>query len=83
MLPVIVLLTKQIDIPYIPSDIWTRIKEKVNFVKVPKGSTSCLEQTHIILIEGSIELEDRTEGPGHYRFVYNQSGKITGPAKYF
>jgi hypothetical protein len=29
MLPVIVQLTKEIDIPYIPPDIWARIREKV------------------------------------------------------
>ncbi len=37
MLPVIVQLTNEIDIPYIPPDVWNRIKEKVSFFKVPKG----------------------------------------------
>jgi hypothetical protein len=83
MLPVIVQLTKEIDIPYISPDIWARIREKVDFCKVPKGCTHNIEHTHIILITGSIEIDEKVSGPGHYRFVYSQTGKITGPAKYF
>lgn len=83
MLPVIVQLTKEIDIPYIPADIWARIREKVDFVKVPRGSTHTLEHTHLILIEGTIEIDDKRSGPGHYRFAYSQIGTVTGPAKYF
>lgn len=83
MLPVIVQLTKEIDIPYIPSDIWARIREKVDFCKVGKGSTHVLEHTHVILIDGAIEIEEKIFGPGHYHFAYNQTGRITGPARYF
>lgn len=83
MLPVIVQLTKEIDIPYISPDIWSRIKEKVEFCKVSRGNTHVLEHTHIILIDGSMEIEEKVVGPGHYRFSYNQTGKITGPARYY
>ena len=39
ILPVIVQLTNEIDIPYIPLDVWNRIKEKVSFFKIAKGVT--------------------------------------------
>lgn len=42
-----------------------------------------VERTHIILIEGSIEIEQKVSGPGHYLLSYSQSGRIDGPAKYF
>ncbi len=56
LLPVIVQLTNEIDIPYIPLDVWNRIKEKVSFFKIGKGATQKIENTYIILIEGNMEL---------------------------
>lgn len=83
MLPVIVQLTKEIDIPYISPDIWTRIREKVEFMKVPRGTTHTLEHTHLILIEGSISQDEKLSGPGHYHLTYGQVAKVQGPARYF
>lgn len=83
MLPLVVQLTKEIGIPYIPPDVWGRIKEKVDFIKVTKGSTHRLEHTNIILIDGNIELPDRIAGPGHYKLSYSEVGKIYGPARYY
>lgn len=37
MLPVLVLLTKEIDFTHIPLFVWNRIKSNVVFNKVPKG----------------------------------------------
>lgn len=83
MLPLIVQLTKEIDIPYIPPDIWARIREKVDFFKVPRGSTHTLEHTHLILIDGNISLDEKQSGPGHYHLAHGQVAKVHGSARYF
>ncbi len=83
MLPVIVQLTKEIDIPYIPPDIWARIREKIEFIKVGRGNTNVLDHTHLILIEGTIYIDEKQSGPGHYHISNNQVAKVDGPARYF
>lgn len=37
MLPVFVILTKEIGFKYIPMVVWNRIKENVEYNRVPKG----------------------------------------------
>lgn len=83
MLPIIVQLTKEIDIPYIPHDVWARMRERVVYNKLSRGNSAKLEHNNIILIEGTISIAGLDNGPGHYKLLYNQIGVIQGPAKYF
>jgi hypothetical protein len=57
MLPVIVQLTKDIDIPYIPHDLWTRLRGRVTYHRLAKGNTARLERNYIILMDGTIEID--------------------------
>ena len=50
MLPVVVLLTKEIDFNSIPYLVWSRIKENVEFNRVAKGQRQSVENVYVILV---------------------------------
>jgi hypothetical protein len=81
MLPVVVLLTKEIDINHIPAFVWNRIKSNVVYNRVPKGHKHTEENCYIILTEGTMTISERTTGRGYYKLMGTR-GVITGPAKY-
>jgi hypothetical protein len=81
MLPVVVLLTKEIDFNYIPMVVWNRIKEMVEYNKVPKGHRHTVENIYVILIEGTITIGEDTTSKGYYKLI-GSKGVIMGPAKY-
>jgi hypothetical protein len=81
MLPVVVLLSKEIDFSHIPVLVWNRIKREVEYFRVPRGNHHTVENLFVIVMEGSIMVDGAAGGQGYYKLIGGK-GLITGPTKY-
>ena len=61
--------------------VWNRIKETIEYNKVPKQHKHTIENVYVILVEGIISISGVEMGKGYYRLM-GSKGIITGPAKY-
>lgn len=63
--------------------MWVRIKENVQYRRVPRGNYEKVEKINVIVIEGKIEIDEKVFGPGHYKVAFSSVGRVIGPAKFY